>query len=175
MKFCAFLRGVNVNGTSMKMKDVGDVFSNSGMKNVQSLLASGNILFESPIDAETLKPILEKAMSEAFSYDAFLFVRSLEDIEMIVENMPFETKEDFNNYVFISGKNTAQELLIHFENAKNKDQESATIVKDVFYWQTPKGNTLKSDFGKILGKKNLKDKLTSRNFNTIEKIVNKLK
>ena len=27
----------------------------------------------------------------------------------------------------------------------------------------------------ILGKKNLKDKLTSRNFNTIEKIVNKLK
>ena len=65
--------------------------------------------------------------------------------------------------------------LIHFENAKNKDQEAATIVKDVFYWQTPKGNTLQSDFGKILGKKSLKDKLTSRNFNTIEKIVNKLK
>lgn len=175
MKYCAFLRGVNVNGTSMKMKDVCDVFSNTGMQNVQSVLASGNILFESEIDAKTLKPILEKAMSEAFSYEAFLFVKTLEEIKTIVENMPFETKEDFHNYVFISDKTTTKDLLVFFENAKNKDQESAKIVKDVFYWQTPKGNTLQSDFGKILGKKSLKDKLTSRNFNTIEKIITKLK
>lgn len=175
MKFCAFLRGVNVNGTSMKMKNVCDVFSNVGMQNVQSLLASGNILFESENDAEALRAILEKAVSEAFSYDAFLFVRSLEEIESIAENMPFEAKEEFHNYVFISDKNTTKDLLAFFENAKNKDQESAKIVKDVFYWQTPKGNTLQSDFGKILGKKSLKDKLTSRNFNTIEKIITKLK
>ncbi|WP_313028057.1 DUF1697 domain-containing protein [Soonwooa sp.] len=175
MKFCAFLRGVNVNGTSMKMKDVCDVFSKGGMQNVQSLLASGNILFESENDAEALKPILEKSMSEAFSYEAFLFVRSLEEIEAIAENMPFKTKEDFHNYVFISDKETSAELLTFFENAKNKEQESAKIVKDVFYWQTPKGNTLQSDFGKILGKKSLKDKLTSRNFNTIEKIIAKQK
>lgn len=174
-KYCAFLRGVNVNGTSMKMKDVCDVFSKEGMQNVQSLLASGNVIFESEKDSETLKSILEKAMSEAFSYEAFLFIRTLEKIESIAENTPFETKENFHNYVFISDKNSASELLTFFENAKNKDQESAKIVKDVFYWQTPKGNTLQSDFGKILGKKSLKDKLTSRNFNTIEKIITKLK
>ncbi len=114
-------------------------------------------------------------MSVAFNYDAFLFVRSLDEIEIIAEAMPFDTKDDFHNYVFISDKETARELLTFFENAKNKEQESAKIVNDVFYWQTPKGNTVQSDFGKILGKKSLKDKLTSRNFNTIQKIITKLK
>ena len=51
--------------------------------------------------------------------------------------------------------------------------EKAKIVNNIFYWQIPKGQTLLSDFGKVLGKKSLKDKLTSRNANTFEKIINK--
>ena len=47
MKYCAFLRGVNVKGTAMKMVEVVEVFKNAGMKNVSSVLATGNILFES--------------------------------------------------------------------------------------------------------------------------------
>ncbi|WP_300672629.1 DUF1697 domain-containing protein [Soonwooa sp.] len=44
-KYCAFLRGVNINGASLKMKDVCDVFSKTGMQNVQSILASGKYPF----------------------------------------------------------------------------------------------------------------------------------
>ena len=43
-KFCAFLRGVNVKGTNMKMADVCKVFSDAGMQDVSSVLASGNII-----------------------------------------------------------------------------------------------------------------------------------
>ena len=46
MKYCAFLRGVNVKGTAMKMAEVIEVFKNTGVKNVSSVLATGNILFE---------------------------------------------------------------------------------------------------------------------------------
>jgi uncharacterized protein (DUF1697 family) len=52
--------------------------------------------------------------------------------------------------------------------------EKAEIVNTVFYWRVPKGNTLDSSFGKVLGKKNLKDKMTSRNINTFEKILKKM-
>lgn len=38
MKFCAFLRGVNVKGTSMKMAEVVDVFKKAGMEEVLSVL-----------------------------------------------------------------------------------------------------------------------------------------
>jgi hypothetical protein len=47
-------------------------------------------------------------------------------------------------------------------------------VNNIFYWQVPKGNTLDSTFGKILGRKSLKDQFTSRNINTFEKIIKKM-
>ena len=47
MKYCAFLRGVNVKGTAMKMADVVEVFKKQGLIKVSSILATGNILFES--------------------------------------------------------------------------------------------------------------------------------
>jgi uncharacterized protein (DUF1697 family) len=59
-KYCAFLRGVNVKGTNMKMTDVCKVFADAGMKNVSSVLASGNILFQSNKNADDLKNILGK-------------------------------------------------------------------------------------------------------------------
>ena len=75
-RFCAFLRGVNVNGTSMKMAEVCKVFSDAGMEEVTFVLATGNILFYSPKNALELKGILEKSMSEHFKYEAFLFIKT---------------------------------------------------------------------------------------------------
>ncbi|HCN11912.1 MAG TPA: hypothetical protein DIS75_06185, partial [Chryseobacterium sp.] len=74
-RFCAFLRGVNVKGTSMKMAEVCGVFSQAGMKNVSSVLATGNIVFKSANNWRSSSSRLEKAMSEHFTYDAYLFIR----------------------------------------------------------------------------------------------------
>lgn len=59
-KYCAFLRGVNVKGTNMKMAEVCKVFQDIGVKDVSSVLASGNIIFSSDDSAENLKTKLEK-------------------------------------------------------------------------------------------------------------------
>jgi len=92
MKYCAFLRGVNVKGTNMKMADVCQVFKQAGMEDVVSVLASGNIVFSSDKKAEELKSILEKAMSDHFSYEAFLFVKSQEETESFWNSNPFRKK-----------------------------------------------------------------------------------
>jgi uncharacterized protein (DUF1697 family) len=60
----------------MKMADVCKVFSDAGVQNVSSVLASGNILFQSDKNSTELKTILEKAMSEHFNYEAFLFIKN---------------------------------------------------------------------------------------------------
>jgi uncharacterized protein (DUF1697 family) len=60
MKYCAFLRGVNVKGTNMKMAEVCQVFKDAGMKDVASILASGNIVFSSDKKAGELKKFLKK-------------------------------------------------------------------------------------------------------------------
>ncbi|MFC6268617.1 DUF1697 domain-containing protein [Frigoriflavimonas asaccharolytica] len=174
MKYCAFLRGINVNGTSMKMEEVRKVFEANGMIKVSSVLATGNILFESSLSSDKLSIILKKALSDYFRYDANIFIKTKEEIENIITKNPFESNAEFHIYYFISENGVAADLLSTFDAGKKTDGEFAELIETNFYWQIKKGLTLDSDFGKVLGKKNFKDKMTSRNLNTIEKIVNKL-
>ena len=174
MKYCAFLRGVNVKGTNMKMAEVCEVFKNVGMKDAVSVLASGNIIFSSEKSAQDLKIILEKAISEHFNYEAFLFVKSQEEIESFWNSNPFKKNENLHIYAFVGHHEVEKVLMKEFENAVKTENEEGKIVSNIFYWQVPKGNTLDSTFGKILGRKNLKDQFTSRNINTFEKILKKI-
>ncbi|MCQ4138341.1 DUF1697 domain-containing protein [Chryseobacterium sp. EO14] len=174
MKYCAFLRGVNVKGTNMKMAEVCQVFKNAGMNDVISILASGNIVFSSDKKADELKTILEKAMSEHFSYEAYLFIKSQEETEQFWNGNPFEKNDDLHIYAFVTNVGVENILIKEFENASKTENEIAKIVNNIFYWQVPKGNTLDSAFGKILGKKSMKDQFTSRNINTFEKIIKKM-
>ncbi len=174
MKYCAFLRGVNVNGTSMKMAEVMNVFTDAGMKEVSSVLASGNILFSSDKKPSELKNILEKSMSEYFDYEAFLFLKNENEISEIVNNNPFTKAEDLHIYVFVGIEDVETLLIEEFSKSDKAENENAQIVADTFYWQIQKGNTLGSTFGKVLGKKKLKDKITSRNINTFERILKRL-
>ena len=175
MKYCAFLRGVNVNGTSMKMAEVSKVFSVAGMKEVSTVLATGNVLFSSDLKTLELKVILEKALSDHFNYEAFLFLKTEEEIAEIIQNIPFQKSEDFHIYVFVGSENIENVLLEEFKKSDHSANEKGEIASGNFYWQVQKGQTLDSSFGKILGKKVLKNQLTSRNLNTLEKISSKFK
>ena len=172
-KYCAFLRGVNVKGTSMKMVEVCKVFSDEGLKEVSSVLATGNILFSSDLKSPELKSILEKALSEYFNYEAFLFLKSEKDVEEIFNKNPFVKSVDHHIYAFVGIDGIAENLFDEFKNTQKGETEKGEISGAYFYWQVPKGNTLDSHFGNILSKKSLKEKMTSRNLNTIEKILKK--
>lgn len=172
-RFCAFLRGVNVNGTAMKMTEVCKVFSDAGMEEVSSVLATGNILFTSDRKVSDLKPMLEKAMSQHFNYEAFLFIKERSEVIEIFEKLPFESSPENHIYVIVGTTGVENTLMEEFTKFTSNN-EKAEITGNTFYWQVPKGNTLDSAFGKILGRKSLKDQMTSRNINTLEKIVKKL-
>lgn len=173
-RYCAFLRGVNVKGTSMKMAEVCDVFSNAGMKNVVSVLASGNIIFSSEKNAVELRIELEKAISAHFNYEGFLFILNKNEIREIAVNCPFEKDENFHIYVFVGTEKIDKLLRDEFENSVKSEDQDGKITNGFFYWKVPNGNSLDSSFGKILGRKNLKNHFTSRNINTFEKVINNI-
>ena len=120
MKYCAFLRGVNVNGTAMKMAEVCDIFKKAGMKDVSSVLATGNILFKSDETPENLKQKLEKSLSEHFHYEAFLFLKTDEEVKEILENSPFEKDENLHIYSFICNSGDENLLMQEFLKTDRK-------------------------------------------------------
>lgn len=174
MKYCAFLRGVNVKGTAMKMADVCRIFEEAGAKNPVSVLATGNIIFSCESDLKLPKAHLEKALNVHYQFENHLFILNETEIEAVFQNNPFESLGDFHTYVFVSEKGFEKILLDEFKKCSVSDGEKAKINGQTFYWQVPKGSTLDSDFGKILGRKAFKDSFTSRNINTFEKIIKKI-
>ena len=173
-RYCAFLRGVNVKGTRMKMAEVCALFERIGMNDVSSVLASGNIIFSSEKDASQLKNILEAALSGHFNYEAFLFLRNKNEVQALIQNNPYLSEPNFHIYGFICNHGIEKTLQSEFDNAQTSEGEEGRIVAGNFYWKVEKGNTLGTEFGKILGRNTLKNVLTSRNMNTIEKVLKKM-
>jgi len=170
-RFCAFLRGINVNGKTMKMAEVCHVIEQSGMHQATSVLASGNILFESSMPANLLRPHLEKALSAYYAFDVFLFVKTEVQVRDVLSCCPFAPESGMHIYAFIGEPGSETRLMDNFRKCVPIEEEQADISGGIFFWRTREGRTLDSGFSKALGKKDLRTVFTSRNIQTIEKIV----
>lgn len=173
-RYCAFLRGINVNGRKMAMKDICSAFEGAEMKRVSSVLATGNILFTSYDSAATLRPKLEKALSDYYNNRIDLFLKDADQISAIVAAVPFEENSAFHIYAFLCEPGFEKTLKDEFDTISPIAGEEAAIGNGNFYWKVPKGSTLDAGFSKILGRKDMKDKLTSRNISTIRKLQEKI-
>lgn len=175
--FCAILRGINVKGTSMKMNDLSDAFSKMGFQNIKTILATGNVIFDSEkeFEKEELKHFIEEGLSSRFQYDAHIFLRETREIEeLLKESNSIPVPKDCHLYaLFCDSDEMLTELTKLFDGVAHEPMEQFIVIANHAFWIVPKGSTLSSEFGaKVLGKKQYKSILTSRNKNTIEKIYN---
>jgi uncharacterized protein (DUF1697 family) len=105
MKYIAFLRAVNVGGhNKIKMDVLKKLFVSLGYKNVETVIQSGNVIFETlekNVSAITTK--IEKKVNEFMKKDIAVFVRTFSELSKIVISNPFgKTKADdkIKTYVF---------------------------------------------------------------------------
>jgi len=168
MRYAVFLRGVNVGGIKVPSADLKRVLSDLGLTGVATYLASGNVTCESEEKAADLQTKVEAALSKAFSYDAHVQVFSHDELASIVEGYPFETDDDHHRYVvFCDAPQTASEL----GNAHVGEQEKVAAAGRIVYWRCPKGSTLDTPFSKMTSAKRYKSATTTRNINTVEKML----
>ena len=172
--YCAFLRGVNINGKAMKMAEACEVLRQAGLENVISVLASGNLIFQSDMTQGELRGFLEQILSNHYNDKVHLFVKSSDEVSAILTTVPFTEDAELHIYAFICEPGFEKVLLQEFNKITPSKNETAEIRKGLFYWQCRKGATLDSGFSKILGRKEMKEKFTSRNIGTITKVAAKM-
>lgn len=167
--YVALLRGVNVGGVTIKMADLADLVRGLGYANVKTVLASGNVLFTSTDAASAAKSTLEAALRERFGYEAWVHVLTVDAVAKLVAAYPFPRSAERHAYVvFVLKPEVRAELLaVELDPA----DEQAEAGKGVIYWSVPKGSTLDSALGKAQSKASYKPWLTTRNLNTLEKLV----
>lgn len=168
-RYALFLRGVNVGGVNLKMAEVAATLTAAGFSEVRTLLASGNVLLDSPATAAKVRTAAEAALRERFGYEAWVLVYDVETVRDIVAAYPFEPEvPDQHSYVTFVADDAA---LTELSGLAADAEEKITLGDGVIYWQIPKGDTLTSTVGKTMGNKRYKSATTTRNLRTLNKML----
>ena len=171
-RYALLLRGVNVGGVNLKMAEVTAALTAAGFTEVRTLLASGNVLLDSPADTATVRAVAEAALRERFSYQAWVLVYDIETLRDIVAGYPFEPEvPGLHSYVTFVADDAVLAELSGLVGNTGRAEEKITVGDGVLYWQIPKGDTLTSTVGKTMGDKRYKSDTTTRNLRTLSKML----
>src|SRR5687768_18455045 len=93
-RFIALLRAINVGGHNVKMSDLRALFESLGFSSVETFIASGNVIFESPEEnREVLEGRIAKHLQKSLGYEVATFIRSPAEITQIASYRPFPASE----------------------------------------------------------------------------------
>lgn len=93
-RYIAFLRAINVGGHTVKMEPLRALFASLGLANVETFIASGNVIFDSAeTDAQALEKTIESCLRQALGYAVATFLRSTVELAEIARYQPFSATE----------------------------------------------------------------------------------
>jgi uncharacterized protein (DUF1697 family) len=89
-RYIAFLRAINVGGHTVKMEYLRTLIEALGFSKVETFIASGNVIFESPAtNARSLEKQIEGHLQQALGYAVATFIRSPSELAAIAGYQPF--------------------------------------------------------------------------------------
>ncbi|SDY55879.1 DUF1697 domain-containing protein [Herbiconiux ginsengi] len=180
-RFAALLRGVNVGGITITSADLAELFRSLGFDGVKTVLASGNVLFDtdapggSPADVAALKTTIEAGLRKRFGYEAWIVLIEHADLAGIVDGFPYDEVDDMQPYVVFSSDPavTAElgEFIKSLDPSANPPERAQRSDNRIVYWEVPKGHSLDTALAKFLAKPKFKAATTTRNLRTLRKLL----
>lgn len=98
----AFLRAINVGGHVVKMDRLREVFAELGLANVQTFIASGNVIFDTDErDTAALEQRIAMQLERRLGYPVATFIRSPADLAVIAAHTAFPSPVDETASLYI--------------------------------------------------------------------------
>ena len=174
VKYFAFLRGINVGGRVLKMDLLTKYFVSLGHKDAKTFIQSGNVIFTSKEkDAGVLAGKIEKKLLKEVGYEVPAFLRTETELEAMVKLDPFQGwKSDKPPYVVFVKEPLKEKLKFPHVSKKDGVKIRGASQADLFCealllkggkWGFPNGYV----------EKRFKISATTRNWNTVTKILGK--
>lgn len=176
VKYAALLRGISPSNPNMRNEKLRSVFESLGFANVQTVISSGNILFESPSEnVKELETIIEKALLVKLGFSSTTIIRSKEELQKLIDKNPFKGIEDTPksrlNVTFLKNKVHTELKFPH--RSKDKTYELLGIydgvICSVVYLTGARTPDLMLWLEKQFGKE-----ITTRTWKTVMRILNTL-
>ncbi|MFB0917974.1 MAG: DUF1697 domain-containing protein [Clostridiaceae bacterium] len=188
MVLAAFLRGINTGKQNLKMQDLVYKMNEAGFNYTKSYLASGNLVFKvdeskefsSETDISEIKKKMEvklnKLIFDLTGWDIGVLVRDKVELEALVGqcneiSIPVDNVEYHMYAIFANDDGVFKEVSDLFDEYPHGEGEGIFGSYGDFFWRVRKGDTLGAFGSKVLGSKKFKERLTSRNMNTVNKVI----
>jgi uncharacterized protein (DUF1697 family) len=165
----ALLRGVNVGGNILKMDRLRELCAALGAKNARTYVQSGNIVFEAAGSPSSWEAKLEKKLAGESRLPVSVMVRSAAEISTVLAGNPFMKEKTIDTArlaVTFLQQVPAKPVLAALAALKIGSERYHHAGKEI-YLHCPDG------FGNAklyLLDKVLKQKTTTRNWNTVTKL-----
>ena len=174
-RFIAFLRAINVGGHTVKMDYLRSIFESIGFSNVETFIASGNVIFESKAkDTKPLEKKIEQTLQKELGYEVATFIRTPIELAGIAKYQAFTPTEIAKsaalNIAFVANPidATAKQKLL----ARQTDIDTFHVHDREIYWLCRQKQS-DSKFSNAVLEKAIGQPSTLRGFNTIEKMAAK--
>lgn len=171
----AFLRALNVGNRIVKMDRLRALFEELGLRQVESYIASGNIVFETPDeDIEALEQRLEAHLRASLGYEVATMLRSDAELDAVSRHEAYPQGEMAAALAFHVGflskplTPAALELLPSFEN---EIDVLRCHGREIYFLCRRKFNESKLSNVKL--EKALANRVTFRNLNTVRTLAAK--
>jgi len=161
--YVAFLRAVNVGGTGkLPMSELRRMCVDLGYTDVQTYIASGNVVFRSNDAKRAVKKALEQVLGDHMGKEAGVVIRTAPEIRAVLESNPFAEADGSKSVAILLDRKPTNDAL---GKVTGQSDEEISIGVREFYVYFPQG----------MGRSKLRIAAakhgTTRNMNTIRKMV----
>ena len=172
----ALLRGVNVGGITIRSADLAGVFRELGFDAVRTVLASGNVAFETDAAASAraqLKTQIEAALRDAVRLRRLDPAHHRATSSRRRSTDSRSTRPTRRASRGSSSASTTRPVTSSWRQRHPSTPRSTRSRRapGVVYWNPRKGSSTDTPFAKLLAKKTFKPRTTNRNLRTLAKIL----
>ena len=174
-RYIAFLRAINVGGHNVKMDRLREIFESLGFANIETFIASGNVVFEmAALDTATLETQIASALQAALGFEVATFLRTEAELARIAAHEAFPPSDldaaQALNIAFLAAPLDA-EAVRKLMALKTAIDDFATREREI-YWLCLKRQS-ESTFSNAVLEKTLGRQSTLRGANTVQKMAAK--
>jgi uncharacterized protein (DUF1697 family) len=175
-RYALLLRGVNVGAkNSLPMAELRAMLEGLGCTDVRTYVQSGNAVFGTTLGEGELTRAIEEALERYMGRPIATTLRTERELQAIVDEQPFGavvTNPTYLCVTFLSHAPTKAELAPLHEGDFG-DERFELVGREIYSWY-PQGQG-RSVLAVVLNKLKVRGTITTRNWNTVTKLLEMLR
>ena len=174
--YVAFLMGINVGGSrKVPMAELRALLLELGFRSPQTLLASGNAIFETELGREEATLVLEAGIHERFGFPVGTILWTAQELVSLYDLDPFAGLSlPAWHHCYVTFADSALESLEQLRAMTCAGFQFVSAASGAVFSVQDRDVAPNADFMTAL-RRSLTGKITTRNWNTIEKLVARLR